>query len=196
MTERITRKISNLLKRSGACRDEDYAVVSYGIELIVTSFIGVICIIVLSVILGKPFSWMSFLLSFVPLRTTAGGYHAKTHLSCYLLSSAVFALSLVLAISAVWGLYVTLAGMSFSLIVIWFLAPIEAENKPLRADTYRSNKRRSRVIIVLEVVVVVIALLRGNGTICWQMQLYCAGCLTSSVSLVAAKIIFALRNRI
>lgn len=56
----------------------------YGVQLLLSTVINVCCIALLSYCMGHPFSWIPFLIGFVPLRITGGGFHAKTPSKCTL----------------------------------------------------------------------------------------------------------------
>ncbi len=63
---------------------------AYGLELLFSSLGGVVALIIISTVCGKPFLWIPYLAGFIPLRLSGGGYHAKTHFRCVFTFKYVF----------------------------------------------------------------------------------------------------------
>jgi accessory gene regulator B len=99
-----------------------------------------------------------FLTAFVPLRTYAGGYHARGYVSCYIGSCALITLLLLLLkyfvlgknmTSGIWLLFF------ISVPVIFLLAPLADENKPITEKEETAFRRRTRILLLIEIVMVV-----------------------------------------
>lgn len=96
MTRKISEMLTNTLMLSGAVSHEKQEVIIFGLELLISSIIGILIIIAISIIAGVPLLWIAFLLSFIPLRTTAGGYHALTHTGCNITFAITYIICVVL----------------------------------------------------------------------------------------------------
>ena len=105
--------------------------------------------------------WYSIVLfaAFIPLRSYAGGYHARGYISCYFESCTLLAAMLLLMkyiiqrekpISALWLVFVV------AVTVIFLLAPLADENKPISEKERIVFKRRTRVLLTLEIIITVL----------------------------------------
>ena len=91
-----------------------------------------------------------FMTAYIPLRTFAGGYHAKTPIRCY-----IFSVILLIIVSscmkyifiAEWVYYAILATAA---LVVLILAPVEDKNKPLDETEHKVYKRRTMLIAASE----------------------------------------------
>lgn len=121
------------------CRKKIYI---YGFELLLSSTIGILCLMVISAIAGKPLIWVPYLFGFIPLRITGGGYHAKTHFMCILSFSLVYSIFLlyICFFDTLLITYVVLS--SITLIVSLAVAPVEAINKHLSIQKRKNNRKR------------------------------------------------------
>ncbi len=100
-----------------------------------------------------------FLIGFIPLRSYAGGYHASNYVTCFFQS--MFVLTVILCgikyfifqgwmSSSVWQLFL------ISVAIIFFGAPLADENRPISEKEAVFFKKRSRVIVIIEAILVVI----------------------------------------
>lgn len=134
--------------------------------------------------------WQSvvFTIAYGLLRPVAGGFHARTQRDCYFYS--IFLLVLALGIlhwnqwDAISCMFVVLASGS----VVFKLAPVEDENKPLDDVEVVVYRHRSRIICGVLAIVVSILLLIN--------EIEMASCI--AVSILAASVMLVLgeaRNR-
>ena len=56
----------------------------YGYELLISSVVSVLLVILVSAVCGDVRYSLSFLIGFIPQRIYIGGYHATSHTRCYL----------------------------------------------------------------------------------------------------------------
>lgn len=96
-----------------------------------------------------------FLAAFVPLRSYAGGYHAKGYVNCYLgscifLSAILFFLKHFILegrmLTWIWQLFL----VSVAVVALW--APLADENKPISDKEAVVFRHRSRIVLFMEVV--------------------------------------------
>lgn len=122
-----------------------------GINLITALLIGYFC--------GMWRHCVVFLAGFIPLRSYAGGYHAKGYISCYFDSCIVLTAAMLFlkyfvlergGNAEIWQ------GFLVSAVVIFLLAPLADENKPISEKEAVVFKRRTRIILAAEIALVVI----------------------------------------
>ena len=56
----------------------------YGYELLISSVVSVLLVVLIAVVCGDVRYALSFLIGFIPERIYIGGYHATSHTRCYL----------------------------------------------------------------------------------------------------------------
>lgn len=146
----ISNTIANTLWTQGIIQEEDLEICRYGLGIFISSLLEVLSIFVISFFIGNRFETMLFFVSFVPLRIYAGGYHANTRLSCYLLSLAVYAVFTAIIYILPQSLYVTvnLLITVSALVVVLIAAPIIHKNKTVN-NFEKAHYRKISIFICL-----------------------------------------------
>ena len=88
--------------------------------------------------------------AYIPLRSFAGGYHAKTPLRCYIFSVImliIVSIGIKYLFMTGWVYYVALAAAA---LVVLLLSPVEDRNKPLDETEHKVYKRRTVFIAAAE----------------------------------------------
>ena len=102
----------------------------YGYELLISSVVSVLLVVLIAVVCGDVRYALSFLIGFIPQRIYIGGYHATSHTRCYLAFSGLalicILLSKAIAANHLFRILTTVALLGISI----FLSPIEAKNNP------------------------------------------------------------------
>lgn len=157
----LANLLTNKLVDLNIVKPEDRELYVYGFwqgAILIFNFITVIFIGWLCHML-----WQSciFMLSYGILRPVAGGYHARTQHNCYIFSVILLLVALGLLYWIPWspvgGISVAIAATG----IVFLLAPVEDENKPLDEIEQIVYKRRSRWISFSLLVIVIILTLIG-----------------------------------
>jgi len=135
-----------------------------------------------------------YLLGFIPLRLIAGGYHAKSHLRCFLILMASYLAFLGLLSSIPAGIVlpaIMLAAASIALVMAF--APRADANKPITDEEAIRFKRLSRIAVVVNAVSIcaILVLVPDNRI----GSSYALGVFTASAALPASAIKYALLSR-
>lgn len=186
MTKRLAEICTDYLICRDAAEESKRAVLVYGLEVLIATVIGVTLIAVISLVFGQPLAWLFFLLAFVPLRRTAGGYHADTHFSCYLVFASAFAVCLVVEKFANVSSVLRVMFVAISFVVILLLSPCVPDNKPLSTQKRYRNRQISVFLGATDLFLAKLFLLLNIDLSILHYHYY--GVLTAAVSLVAAKI--------
>ena len=166
----------------GRLEKQDEDVLKYGCELAIMSIVGIFALIVISIILGKSFAWFFFLLGFVALRTTAGGYHAESRIGCYSTTGVMF----IISCCCNWEKITYLSISVLTIAVIFLLSPVAARNKPLSVKIAKKNRKRSLCIAVMYTAISSVCFLltiKNKG-----LDVLYSGLLFASISIVIGKI--------
>lgn len=154
----ISDAIANTLWTQGIIQEEDLEICQYGLGIFISSLLEVLSILVISFFIGNLFETMLFFVSFVPLRIYAGGYHANTRLSCYLLSLGVYCIFTMIMNMLLQDTYwmVNLLTTLFSLSIILTLAPVIHKNKYVNKIELRYYRKFSIWICSIETVTILL----------------------------------------
>lgn len=142
--------------------DDEKAVYAYSIEVLLSLFVNLMLLLFVAHIVNKKWELLIFIIFFSGLRTYAGGYHAKTHVECIALSMLGFVTSALCGVYLrAYGEIVLIFGLLFSLFMVFKLAPVESENKPLSKSERKKYKMISRAsVVVLSFAAIILYILR------------------------------------
>ena len=178
----------------------DVEVYAYGLELFLSAVLEVLAVLVLGILLGRVFETIAFFAAFIPLRSYAGGYHAKTHLGCFFVLLVIYALilSVLHTIPPELISHVAIFCVGLSTYPILNFAPLADANKPIGPLQRKKFKKKSVFIFLIQAIIIMglsgfimISAMRGIEIaiivpyICLSLAL---GQLSSSGSLLFAKI--------
>lgn len=190
MIKKSALLVSGAIAKRGIISAEDIEVYAYGFELLISTAVNIAVVILISLVFWVPLAWVFFLLPFIPLRLTAGGYHANTHLACCVVFAVAYAALLFPAVCLpefmTPGLLTGISGATFLLVLL--LSPVPASSKPLDEASKSANRKKSLVIAALLLIVTALSFAAGPGLL-WMFRFFALGQAGAGISLVAAKII-------
>lgn len=151
MTEKLLETVWKEMKTAGNIQETDREIYLFGFYQGLIFLLNLVTALLTGIILNMFLESVLFLILFIPLRVFAGGYHAKTQLRCYVMSTVTTAIILCLisflqknmGVGA-FTLYI------ISACIIWKLAPVQDKNKPLDLNEqikYRKNVRKLLILI-------------------------------------------------
>lgn len=144
-------KISSFFIHKKIILEKDKEVYDYCFEVLIAFLLNFIIIISLALITRTFLFGMLFLLAFLPLRITVGGYHANTHLKCMI--TLVFTYLIFVSLIRVFPanlITVTCFGiLALSESIIFLFAPSEDKNNPLNKNKKCQLRLRGRIIGML-----------------------------------------------
>lgn len=165
MLQKLAQKISKRWFGLGYINETSFEWCSYGLEIILSSLIGLTMVLVVGIISGEWLHALIFLAVFVPLRQFTGGYHADAYWKCHLALILVFLFNVlliqILPSSWVW----TLVGLVLFLGVtaIWGIGPIEHPNKPSLPGRWKKNWFIAKWLFAIEWVLALLIGLANEG---------------------------------
>lgn len=167
----------------GIVKADDRDVFEYGLDLLLFTLATNVTLLILGAVTG--FFWHSLILmiAFAALQSTCGGYHAQTHMKCFITTAAGWGVGRLL-ITFLPDVLVLLMPL-YGAIVIWTVAPLEHENAPMSV----TKKARMRILGRTLMVCIVLC-----GAILYMVSnVYARPCFAavflSGVSLTAGKIL-------
>lgn len=144
------------------------SVIVYGLEVLISSTVNIIIALVISILFHNFIEVIIFLLFYCPMRQYTGGYHAKNYGLCTLVFTFM-----ILTINTLdfvgffdWNMrLISVAMMVYSIFIIMRFAPIMNENKILSKEEVIVYKKRARLLLGLDCMIIFILQLFGKAQI-------------------------------
>lgn len=194
MVHNLSMKLSAHLVDQRIIESSDIEIYAYGIELLLATGVNILIVFVESFLFRRLLAGIFFLLGFIPLRTTAGGYHANTHIGCCCVFIAMYSVCLIILCYIPQSYYLSIifasAIVSFLLVILW--APIEAPSKPTSANNKRRNRGQSIAICSVDLAIAIISIFVGK-MYQWLILCYFLGIAATAYSMVLAKLFLTRR---
>lgn len=165
MLERLSEKFAGKLIKAGIISKADADVYTYGFFQTAMMLINIVTTLILSILFQLLVPCILLNLAYIPIRTNAGGHHASSSFKCYINSAIIIAVLLSIIKWVSIRTLISIAILVVSSVVILILAPIETENNPLDEDEKRVYKKRTIIILGIEIIVFIISLVLNKGLI-------------------------------
>lgn len=155
MFRRLSIRIADQLISMGRFMEEDRAIYQFGLEMLFLNLVNLLSAAFIGLFMGQLLECFLFLALFIPLRCHAGGYHAENPLCCYFLSNAVivFVLLLLRTPPEIMERGAGVVFLTLSAGMAAILAPVENLNKPLDEVEKRVYGFRTRIVLIIEVLI-------------------------------------------
>lgn len=120
--------------------EQDEDIFRYGLDLLVFSFGSIVLFLTIGLLLNRFLMVACFLLAFIPMQSFGGGYHANTHLRCFLtmLASLCIAIVIISHLAPIMLLIVS----SVCTYPVFRYAPIEHKNAPF-GNAFRTKMKKT-----------------------------------------------------
>ena len=193
MFDAMVHRIVNMWVSSGIATDEDRDVIEYGLDLLIFSFINIIAVMVTAMIMNRVLDTLLLLAVIIPLQSFGGGFHAKTHLRCFLIMYIGWwaVMALLPWITAIPATIITV----LSVIAVFCLAPVAHENVPM-SERQRVKMRRFARIASVTVGALCLSFLWLLPALCHAGIVLSMGMGTIMVSMIIGWIVSELRNEV
>ncbi len=152
-----SEQLVNLMERTGSINSEERELYLYGIRQFINVLSNFLITVVIALWMDLFIESINLQISFLPLRIHAGGYHANTKIKCNLFSFSLVVLSLFLIKYIEWNYLFSLGMLVFAVGIIIAWAPLEDSNKPLDSTEIVVYRKRTRTILLLNILVVLIS---------------------------------------
>lgn len=151
MVHDLAKKITNILIQNGVAIPENENQYIYGLEVTLEKTITYTVLIILSIYLKLLIPSILFIIFFITLRGSTGGYHASTFFKCFVSTIFMYlSCSMVLVPFFIKEkVYIYFILLIASIIII-LLAPMNHPNLDMDSDEIKRCKRDARIILLLE----------------------------------------------
>lgn len=188
MLYRISQGIVRTWQREQIISSECSEAYVYGVQLLLSTLVNIICIAVISALAALPLAWIPFLVGFVPLRVSAGGFHAKTPLRCFLTFCGAYLVFVAIALNLhdAGARLTILTNSIVTVLTVYLCSPIPASNKPL-SDEEIPQKRMLSIVITSVLLLISLSSVKYSAVLSFTLYMT-FGELIASVFLLASKI--------
>lgn len=152
MIEKLAEKIVDWQIKKNYLSQEKRRLYLYAFELLIGQAVNLLIACCFATMFQAYTAVVVFLLTFIPLRSYAGGHHADSYNVCTAVSNIIICLVCVAYKNVpseevyFWNLVCGIAGG----IIIFLFAPVEDYNKPLDHSEKRRYRHYSRIIWLIE----------------------------------------------
>ena len=153
MINNFFRKVAQKLAENGNIKEKYIELYIVAMQSVLAMLINIATTLMIGYLLGMWWYSVILFIAFIPLRSYAGGYHARGYVSCYFESCALltaillFMKYLIQKENPFLGLWML---FFLSVVVIFHLAPLADENKPISEKEAIVFKKRARILLVFE----------------------------------------------
>ncbi len=169
MITAIANYIVNFIYSKNNLLIEEREVYVYGYEIILSSFITFLLLIVTGLLFGMPIEAVTFFMVFYLLRRRTGGYHANTYLKCNLIFEVNVILAMILAslnfIFCV-KIIINITSFLFCLVLAIVKAPISNQDKPIPKSMRKKHKIWATILILFFEILSIGIFHVGSNSIC------------------------------
>lgn len=153
MLSSISYRIAMRLCDSDSAEDQEICI--YAVELFLYSLFSTLGLICIGLILQQPIEACVIILMFYTNQTVGGGYHATTHLRCFLVMATGLVFCL-LSIRYCHDSFVTAILAGVAVPYLWRHPVLLHMNKDFLRPRLAKFSHRSRVILVLSLIIAII----------------------------------------
>lgn len=161
MLQQFANNLAGYLLKKKIVKEDDFEIYTYGLEALLSTFVNTVLTLVIGIASGMLSFTILFLIAFAILRVYSGGYHAKSHWGCILTFLVLYGCSMfiVRCLPSSFMTAFSLAAMGISLFAVFTLAPLEHVNRPFVGQEYKVFRLVSRIIAVIEAVLIIVLIL-------------------------------------
>lgn len=163
---KIVERLVVKLIEDGAIEEADREIYEYGFHNGFIMLVNILLTLLIGICMKMFIESILFMVSYIPIRSYAGGFHAKTPFRCFIYSNLIVVVILACANVLSANLWLLVVLGVIATVVIACLAPVEDQNKPLDEDEVREYGKKARKILLGDMLLAtVLALLSfENGT--------------------------------
>lgn len=130
ISHKLAKKITSFLLKNNSIMQEDYSACIYCIDYIIEIVLFFLSTLLISLFFRMPLLCLIYSTILLALRSTCGGYHAKTRTACSILSFSFFVLAFLLSRLYIHSsAYIMLINMFLCFLIIFFQQKTQTINR-------------------------------------------------------------------
>lgn len=187
MFSQLAQKLAYFFVEKNIVKSEEINIYIYGYEIMISETINWLITIAIATFTKTLVETFVYMLTFMQLRGVLGGFHAKSHMGCIIISTIVYMQYLYIIYRTPFNLYWILipGGILLHMVLVFVIAPVSHSNKPFINEIERMKFRnRSYRLSILYGIVCVILLLIPQQVLKTYSYCILLGMLSASISMV------------
>lgn len=156
---RISEHVTSEFERLNIITSDDREIYRYGVQIGLNLLLNLLTTVVIGILCGMFWESVVYIVAYMPLRRYAGGFHAKTHIRCYIYSVIMIILTLLTMKVLTFDFWFYAALMSMGCGLILWLAPVEDKNKPLDALEQKVYRKKNCLLVAFEALLFLMAVI-------------------------------------
>ncbi len=147
----LSYKAASFFAKKKYIPNEFIKVAAYGIEIILSTLIGILVIFAIGFVFGALLESLVFTICFVTIRQIVGGYHADTNFRCTLFLAVSYTIILLLyeGVQGIDNMPLIFFSSSFTLLTTVVFAPVENPNKIIEESQIPILKKASIIATLI-----------------------------------------------
>ena len=126
--------------------DYDEEIFLYGVEVIITTLINLVLLLIVGLVSGTADQAMVYFVSYAFLRKFIGGYHCNTNFKCITFNVSKYILYVLICPHIEISTIIMLLIILFTLVLIVYKAPFEHKNRPISPEDKIVYKKYALII--------------------------------------------------
>ncbi len=167
----IKRLITNKL-----ISEEEVEIYKFGLESLILKLLHCVSYLCIGIYLKQLLELIIIATVLIPLRRSAGGYHAKTKVGCYIFS-CMFIICILLALQGIHNRFMWWIALAISDLLIIKMSPVDNDNKKLDKSEIDYYTKKSRLVLTFaNAICIILTLLNLNQVKIVIKSLTCGVC--------------------
>lgn len=164
MLSAISKKLTSRFILKGDIIEEERETYDYCFEIFLSTLLNSFFLLITGLVSGQFIYTCLFMLSFILFRKVSGGFHAKSHIKCFLTLVLVYMIFLSFLFFAtdetmlVCSIIFTLTGV----VLIYYLSPVEHPNNPLDLELKEKLAKKAKWAAVIFSVIIILFIALTN----------------------------------
>jgi accessory gene regulator B len=181
MLEKVSEKFAKELINAGVISDSDTDIHIYGCFQFVMLILNVLTTLIISIVMQMIIPCIVLNAAYIPIRLAAGGNHTDSSFKCYVNSTIMITILLVIIRWIPISTSAILLMLVLSFVIIFIFAPVESKSNQFDADEKRVYRKRSIAVLLIEVILSLILLMINYNDISSTISL---GLISESIMLL------------
>lgn len=188
LLSKVSKKLSSYFIKRGDVAENEREIYDYYFEIMLSTILNALFLVVFGIVFRNFINTILFMFGFIVFRTVSGGFHAASHMKCFLTLAMVFSLLIIMLyfMPIKWMNVFTILFLLISTLLIYFVAPVEHKNNPLDTNTRLKLKKYAQLLSVLiSSIIIVLVFTVGFSKYIFS---FCYGMFAVAISVVIVKI--------
>ena len=185
MLTKVSEKFASKLVSAGVVSEENSDIYVYGCFQFIMLILNIITTLIISIVLHMVLQCVLLNAVYIPIRLAAGGNHADSSFGCYVNSSIMIMILLMIIRWIPVSAFAVLLMLGISSTIIILYAPVESKSNQFDEDEKRVCRKRSIIVLLIEVILSLIFLIIKHNELASIISL---GLLSESIMVIVGMI--------